>query len=99
MSFYRPYICNFCSSAFKSSSNRSKHERSSHSVQFEKRKMEREAGKFKDSSTTNDEVPSKKMKIESTPIESIMIQSNNTSINSLPSPSTTKTSSQNRTNF
>lgn len=38
----RPYICAFCSSAFKSSSNRSKHERGSHSQQYQKRKLDRE---------------------------------------------------------
>lgn len=38
----RPYPCAFCSSAFKSSSNRSKHERGSHSEQYQKRKLDRE---------------------------------------------------------
>lgn len=38
----RPYPCAFCSSAFKSSSNRSKHERGSHSEQYQKRKQQRE---------------------------------------------------------
>lgn len=38
----RPYICAFCSSAFKSSSNRSKHERGSHTQQYQKRKLARE---------------------------------------------------------
>lgn len=38
----RPYICAFCSSAFKSSSNRSKHERGSHNEQYQKRKAARE---------------------------------------------------------
>lgn len=39
----RPYPCAFCSSAFKSSSNRSKHERGSHPEQYQKRKLNRES--------------------------------------------------------
>jgi len=62
--------------------------------------MDREADKFKGRSTTNDdEVESKKMKIESPPIESITIQSQITSFNSSPAPSTIKNSPQNRTNY
>lgn len=38
----RPYACAFCSSAFKSSSNRSKHERGSHTEQYQRRKMLRD---------------------------------------------------------
>lgn len=38
----RPYPCAFCNSAFKSSSNRSKHERGSHTNDYQKRKLERE---------------------------------------------------------
>jgi hypothetical protein len=36
------FSCNFCSSAFKSSSNRSKHERGSHPAEYQKRKRDRE---------------------------------------------------------
>ncbi|KAG5673514.1 hypothetical protein PVAND_003556 [Polypedilum vanderplanki] len=62
----RPYKCNYCPSAFKSSSNRSKHERGSHSEQYQKRKLEREAEKANNGSTTETILSpaSKKPKIE-----------------------------------
>jgi KRAB domain-containing zinc finger protein len=57
----RPFTCNYCPSSFKSSSNRSKHERGSHPAEFYKRKMEREA----DRNGETNESPLKKIKVES----------------------------------
>jgi hypothetical protein len=59
----RPYPCAFCSSAFKSSSNRSKHERGSHSEQYQKRKLDRESPK---NGETEGIPHSKKLKTSST---------------------------------
>lgn len=58
---HRPYKCAFCSSAFKSSSNRSKHERGSHSQQYQKRKHDRELQRNGDADA--DEPAAKRVKI------------------------------------
>lgn len=66
----RPYGCHYCTSAFKSSSNRSKHERGSHPKEYQKRKAEREAGYNKSTTSTVADgmemspPPPKKLKIE-----------------------------------
>lgn len=49
----------FCSSAFKSSSNRSKHERGSHPTEYQKRKLDREHQR---NGETEDSPPPKKIK-------------------------------------
>ena len=68
----RPYPCNFCSSAFKSSSNRSKHERGSHSVEYQKRKRDREHSR---NGEPDDSPPTpKKPKIEVTQSQSKVIK-------------------------
>lgn len=61
----RPYACAFCSSAFKSSSNRSKHERGSHPEQYQKRKLAREGQRNGD---VEEQPPPKKVKV-ATPVQ------------------------------
>ncbi|CRL05354.1 CLUMA_CG017962, isoform A [Clunio marinus] len=56
----RPYPCAFCSSAFKSSSNRSKHERGSHLKEYQKRKLERE--NMRNGEFNSESSPPKKLK-------------------------------------
>lgn len=62
----RPYPCAFCSSAFKSSSNRSKHERGSHPNDYQKRKLDREHQKNGD---VDEMLPSPPKKIKTVTIQ------------------------------
>lgn len=59
----RPYSCAFCSSAFKSSSNRSKHERGSHTEQYQRRKFLREGHRNGSIKEEDMPPPAKKIKI------------------------------------
>lgn len=67
---FRPYGCHYCTSAFKSSSNRSKHERGSHPKEYQKRKLEREANgksslhRTTTTTATTSEPPIKKLKLD-----------------------------------
>lgn len=71
----RDYNCGFCSKAFKSSSNRSKHERAIHQEEYQKRKYEREALKNNGETgdTSENDEPSLKKSIVELPVGTKLI--------------------------
>lgn len=62
----RPYPCRFCEIAFKSTSNRSRHERKAHPVEYQNKKLQ---GSDEPSSSKGETSVNQAVKIKIEPVE------------------------------